>query len=141
MKNEPNFLGVYSHNNLPKRETVNTKQKNNSLIVNYHDDDQQGSHWVAIYGKNEFYDSFGVVPSQIIQNWIRDTYRIKKGMIQYPSHQQQHLTTSTCGYFCMEYIRLRNKGLDMYDIVHNHLHFDTLENEKKIMNNYNAHIS
>jgi len=141
MKDQPNFLGVYSHNNLPNRKDVNVNQSNNSLIINYNDDDQAGSHWVCVYGKNEFYDSFGVVPSTTIQNWIRNIYKTKKGNIHYPSHQQQHLTTSTCGYFCMEYIRLRNKGIDMYDILHNHLNFDTLENEKKIMKYYNASIS
>ncbi len=128
MKDEPNFIGVYSHDTLP---LIKHPKANTSLIINYNNQDEPGSHWVACYGK-EFYDSFGVVPSSTIQNWLRKTYHLDKGDIVYPSHQQQHITSVLCGYYCILFIKYRNKGMSMYDILHNHLNFSTIENEEVV---------
>lgn len=125
MKDIDGFIGVYSHDTLPN---LNHTQNNTSLIINYHNEGMPGSHWVACYN-NEFYDSFGIVPSKTIQDWLRKTYHLKKGDIQYPSHQQQHLTSVLCGYYCIYYITQRNKGFSMYDILYSMLDFDTFENE------------
>ena len=78
MKNEPNFIGVFPHDKLPNH---NLSGKD-SLIVNYNNYNQPGSHWVAIYG-NQFFDSFGIVPSDTIQDWMRKSAKLNVGEIHY----------------------------------------------------------
>ena len=62
-KNEPKFNG-YSRDNLPKMI------KNGAYIVNLDEYLDSGTHWVALYEKNNeitYFDSFGVehVPKEI----------------------------------------------------------------------------
>ena len=56
-ENEPRFNGVYSRDNLPK--TI----KNGAYVINLHEYEDVGTHWVALYVKNNeviYFDSFGV---------------------------------------------------------------------------------
>ena len=63
-KNEPRFNGVYSRDNLPK--TI----KNGAYVINHDEHKDVGTHWIALYVKNNeitYFDSFGVenVPKEI----------------------------------------------------------------------------
>ena len=63
-KNEPRFNGVYSRDNLPK--TI----KNGAYVINLDEYEDVGTHWIALYVKNNeviCFDSFGVerVPKEI----------------------------------------------------------------------------
>ena len=56
-KNEPRFNGVYSRDNLPK--TI----KNGACVTNLDEYEDVGTHWIALYVKNNeitYFDSFGV---------------------------------------------------------------------------------
>ena len=51
------FNGVYSRNNLPKT------QKNGAYVINLDEYADVGTHWIALYVKNNeitYFDSFGV---------------------------------------------------------------------------------
>jgi len=132
MKNEPNFIGVFSHDTLP---ILNNPISTTSLIVNYNNSNEAGSHWVATYG-TQFYDSFGVIPSDIIQKWIRTTYKIPKGHIEYVEHQQQKIESSLCGFYCMFFIKKRNEGYSYDTIVHKMLDYNTDTNQELIKEFY-----
>ena len=57
-KNDPRFNGVYSRVNLPK--TI----KNGAYIINLDEYADVGTHWIALYVKDNkitYFDSFGVV--------------------------------------------------------------------------------
>ena len=57
MENEPRLNGVYSRDNLPK--TI----KNKAYILNPDEYADAGTHWVALYVKNNeviYFDSFDV---------------------------------------------------------------------------------
>ena len=57
-KNDPRFNGVYSRVNLPK--TI----KNGAYVINLDEYADVGTHWIALYVKDNkitYFDSFGVV--------------------------------------------------------------------------------
>ena len=63
-ENERSFNGVYSRDNLPK--TI----KNGAYVINLDEYADVGTHWIALYVKNNeviYFDSFGVeyVPKEI----------------------------------------------------------------------------
>ena len=56
-KNEPRFNGVYSRDNLPK--TI----KNGAYLINLDEYADVGTHWIALYVKDNeitYFDSFGI---------------------------------------------------------------------------------
>ena len=62
-KNEPRFNDLYSRDNLPKT-------KNGACVINLDEYADVGTHWIALYVKNNeitYFDSFGVehVPKEI----------------------------------------------------------------------------
>ena len=63
-KNEPRFNGAYSRDNLPK--TI----KNGACVINLDEYADVGTHWIALYVKDNeisYFDFFGVehVPKEI----------------------------------------------------------------------------
>ena len=63
-QNEPKFNGVYSRDNLPD------KIKDGAYVINLDEYSDIGTHWVALYIKNNnitYFDSFGVehIPKEI----------------------------------------------------------------------------
>ena len=64
-KNEPRFNSVFSRNNLPKK-----KIKDGAYIINLDEYANVGTHWIALFCKNNeivYFDSFAVeyIPEQI----------------------------------------------------------------------------
>ena len=80
-QNEPKFNGVYSRDNLPN------KLKDGAQVINLDEHSDIGTHWVALYVKNNeitYFDSFGVehIPKEIIKlidckNVIANIFRIQ----------------------------------------------------------------
>ena len=63
-KNEPKFNGVYSRDNL------NEKIKNGAYVINLDENSDIGTHWIALYIRNNdviYFNSFGVehIPKEI----------------------------------------------------------------------------
>ena len=63
-ENEPRFNGVYSRDNLSKLI------EKGAYIINLDEYAEVGTHWIALYAKNDkiiYFDSFGVehVPKEI----------------------------------------------------------------------------
>ena len=99
-QNEPKFNGVYSRNNL-------SIIKDGAYIINLHEYESIGTHWIALYVNAEnvtYFDSFGIehIPKEIRKsngnkNVIGNIYRI------------QAYDSITCGYFCMGFINFMLK--------------------------------
>ena len=95
-ENEPRFNGVYSRDNLPK--TI----KNKAYIINTDEYADAGTHWVALYVKNDeitYFDSFGIehVPKEIKKfighkDIITNIFRIQAD------------NSIMCGCFCIGFI-------------------------------------
>ena len=92
---EPRFNGVYSGDNLPKR-------KNGAYVINLDEYADIGTHWIALYVKNNkitYFDSFGVehVPKEIKRF-------IKHKSIKTNIFRIQADNSIMCGYFSIGFI-------------------------------------
>ena len=80
-ENESRFNGVYSRDNLPN------KIKDGAYVINLDEYSDIGTHWIALYVKNNnitYFDSFGVehIPKKFIKftgrkNVITNIFRIQ----------------------------------------------------------------
>ena len=104
-ENEPRFNGVYSRDNLPK--TI----KNGAYVINLDEYVDVGTHWIALYVKNNeviYFDNFGIehIPKEVKKSiGVRNIKTNTFGMQAYDSVM--------CGYFCIGFIdfMLKNKSL------------------------------
>jgi hypothetical protein len=104
-----NFLGVFAHDQLPTHPPVGS-----SLIVNYSNSNQEGTHWVALMdlGTNntKYFDSYGFDPddlrlllsrqSTFIRYLKRHTAR--GGKVHYNEFEFQALESDTCGEYAVK---------------------------------------
>ena len=113
-QNEPRFNGILFRDNLPKI-------KDGAYIINLDEYSDSGTHWVALYVKNNnvtYFDSFGVehIPKEIkafinrslssamqSKNIITNIFRI------------QAYDSITCRYFCIGFIDFMFKGKTLID--------------------------
>ena len=101
------FNGVYSRDNL------HNKIKDGAYVINLDGYSDIGTHWIALYVKNNditYFDSFGVqhIPMEIIKfvgrkNVIANIFRL------------QAYDSIMCGYFCIGFINFMFKGKTLTD--------------------------
>ena len=94
-QNEPRFNGVYSRDNLPKI-------KGRIFVINLDKYSNIGTHWVALYVRNNdiaYFDSFGVehIPEET-------KAFIGNKNIQKKIFRIQTYDSIMCGYFCIGFI-------------------------------------
>ena len=63
---------------------------------------------------------------------MRKSGKLNVGEIQYSTLKIQDDLSVMCGYYCIYFIKERNRGRSMYDIIHGDFGFDTKSNEKVI---------
>ena len=101
-ENESRFNGVYSRDNLPN------KIKDRAYVINLDEYSYIGTHWIALYVKNNditYFDSFGVehIPKEIIKF-------IKNKNIKTNIFKIQAYDSIIVGYFCIGFINFMFKG-------------------------------
>ena len=101
-ENESRFNGVYSRDNLPN------KIKDGAYVINLDEYSDIGTHWVALYVKNNditYFDSFRVehIPKEIIK------FIGRKNVIANISRIQAY-DSIMHGYFCIGFINFMLKG-------------------------------
>ena len=108
-QNEPRFNGVFSRNNLPK------KNKDGACIINLDEYADVGTHWIALFCNwNEivFFNSFGVehVPEEIKE--FVGSKNIKANIFRVQANN-----SLICGYFSIGFIdfMLAGKKIDWFD--------------------------
>jgi hypothetical protein len=106
----PFFKGVFASDEIVRLKVKKNEQL--AMVINLEDHNQGGSHWVAVYNdKNlpymEYYDSYGLEPPIEIEKLAS---RLKKP-IMYNPYQQQKITSTRCGYYCIHYIIKRYSGM------------------------------
>ena len=124
-ENEPRFNGVYSRDNLPN------KNKDGVYVINLDEYSDIGTHWIALYVKNNditYFDSFGVehIPKEIIKfigrkNVIANIFRI------------QAYDSILWGYFCIAFINFMFKGKTLTDFTNLFSPYDFKKNDDIIM--------
>ena len=106
-ENESRFNGVYSRDNLPN------KIKDGAYVINLDEYSDNGTHWIALYVKNNvvtYFDSFGVehIPKEI------KTF-IKNRNIKINIFRMQACDSIMCGYFCIAFTDFMFKGKSLTD--------------------------
>jgi hypothetical protein len=111
--NEPNFIGVYPRDRLPK---VNRTPV--GLVINTDTSAEPGEHWVAIYlddATGEYFDSFGERPAfEEIYNFLE---KHCPGGWKYNAFALQGLSSTVCGQHCIFYLRMRLMGRSFSDVL------------------------
>ena len=107
-QNEPRFNGVYSRDNLQKI-------KNGAYIVNLDEYYNIGTHWVALYVKNNdvtYFNSFRVehIPKKI-RTFINNK-NIKTNIFRILAHDSM-----MCGYYCIGFIDCMLAGKTLTEIT------------------------
>ena len=123
-KNEPRFNGVYSRDNLPK--TI----KKGAYVINLDEYTDIGTHWIALYVKNNeviYFDSFGVehIPKEI--NKFIGNKDIKANIFRLQAYD-----SIMCGYFCIEFINYMFDGKSLIDFTSLFSPHDFKKNNKTI---------
>lgn len=124
------FDGVFSRDNL------NIFNKDGTYIINLDKYDNIGTHWVAIYLKNNnvtYFDSFGIeyIPKEI-------TKLINDKSIKSNIFRIQSLNSILCGYFYIGFIEytFNNLGLNEYTKLFLVTDFD--KNDQIILDYFNV---
>ena len=124
------FDGVFSRDNL------NIFNKDGAYIINLDKYDNIGTHWVAIYLKNNnvtYFDSFGIeyIPKEI-------TKLINDKSIKSNIFRIQLLNSILCGYFYIGFIEytFNNLGLNEYTKLFLVTDFD--KNDQIILDYFNV---
>ena len=124
-ENEPRFNGVYSRDNLPKQI------KGGAYIINLDEYADIGTHWIAMYVKNNeviYLGSFGVehVPKEI-KKFIGNKDIITN------LYRTQHFHSIMCGYFCVEFTHFMVAGKSLIDFTSSFSPYDFKKNDDIIL--------
>ena len=101
-ENESRFNGVYSRDNLPN------KIKDGAYVINLDEYSDIGTHWIALYVKNNdatSFDSFGVehIPKEI-KAFIKNS-NVKTNIFRIQAYDSKMRL-----YFCIGFINFMFKG-------------------------------
>jgi len=100
------FLGVFPCNVQPK---INKNTKNFSLIFNESKHDEDGTHFIAIYSRDNtiyYFDSLGLkCENEYILKFMN---QFGRNIIQ-NDKQIQSYNSIFCGYFCLSFITFMTK--------------------------------
>ena len=124
-KNEPRFNGVYSRDNL--RKTI----ENGAYVINLDEYEDVGTHWIALYVKNNeitYFDSFGVehVPKEI-KKFIGHK-NIKTNIFRIQADN-----SIMCGYFSIGFIDFMFAGKILIDFISLFSPYDFKKNDDIIL--------
>ena len=105
-ENEARFNGVYSRDNLPN------KAKDGAYVINLDEYSDIGTHWIALYLKNNditYFDSFGVehIPKEIKAFINRpSSSALQNRNIKTNIFRIQAYDSIMCGYFVLDLLIL-----------------------------------
>ena len=124
-KNEPRFNGAYSRDNLPK--TI----KNGACVINLDEYADVGTHWIALYVKDNeisYFDFFGVehVPKEI-KKFIGHK-NIKTNIFKIQADN-----SIMGGYFCTGFIEFMLAGKSLIDFTGLFSPYDFKKNDDIIL--------
>ena len=125
-ENESRFNGVYSRDNLPN------KIRDGAYVINLDEYSDIGTHWIALYVKNNditYFDSFGVehIPKEI-------TKFIKNKNIKTNIFRIQAYDSIMCGYFCIGFIDFMFKEKTLTEYTNLFSPNDFKRNDDTILN-------
>ena len=139
MKSEKGFRGVFTIDLLPKK----IKSFENG-IINLDISTGNGTHWVCYYNDPkynfvEYFDPFGEyklknikLKKEKIPKEIVAYLKTSNKELRYNSSFLQKPLSVNCGYFCMKYIRERNKNRNPIEVLYSFTQLPSNYNENII---------
>lgn len=129
------FRGTYA-----KNETIpfiNTKTPS-AYIINYDTRSEEGSHWVAIFIRNDilFYFDSLCLDFTLDPLMFNNILSLKKLFIVSNPARLQSLTTSTCGLYCLLFIYFLARNIPYSTFLNYFKRNDYAYNEKYVLNLY-----
>jgi hypothetical protein len=105
-------------NVLPKDRLPKNVQYPSAYVINTHKSNQPGEHWLAVFynknGKCTFFDSFGFSPNLYgLERFIEKS----STSWEYNSMRLQEYGSVVCGYYCIYFIQLMSRGLELNEIL------------------------
>ena len=142
MINEKGFKGIFSIDLLPKK--INSFENG---IVNLDISTGKGTHWVCYYNDPaydfvEYFDPYGEykwgniqikkekIPKEIVNNLSSSHNKD----LRYNSSFLQKPLSVLCGYFCMKYIKERNRGKSPIQVLYSFTQQLSHYNESWVLN-------
>ena len=129
LRKDDNYLGTFPLDRLP--ELPNQFPK--SIIINTHQSNKPGDHWIAIIltEKHAFYfDSFGLgIVDQQIQHFLLPRY----SNIIFNSLCIQHILSDKCGYYCIYFVKSVHNLKSYYKFLSNFMIDDLKLNDYIVM--------
>ena len=125
-EDKPKFNGVYSGDNLPNKIT------DGAYVINLDENSDIGTHWVALYAKNNdiaYFDSFAVehTPKEI-------KVFIKNKNVKTNIFRIQAYDSILCGYFCIGFINFMFKGKSLTKYTNLFSPNDFKKNDDTVLN-------
>ena len=125
-ENESRFNSVYSRGNLPN------KKKGGAYVINLDGYSDIGTHWIALYVKNNditYFDSFEVehIPKEV-KAFINNK-NIKTNIFRIQAYD-----SIMCGYFCIGFINFMLKGKSLIEYINLFSSNDFKKNDDTILN-------
>ena len=125
VSNNRAFNVVFSRDNLPK--TI----KNGAYVINLDEYAEIGTHWIALYAKNNefiYFNSFGIehIPKEI-KRFIGHK-DIKTNIFRIQANN-----SIMCGYFCIGFIDFMFAGKNLIDFTCLFFPYDFEKNDKIIL--------
>ena len=106
------FRGIFSRDNLPM------KIKNKECgIINLDDTIGAGTHWVCYRNDeiSEYFDPFGLTLPKEVEKYLNTS-----GLpLFYSPDEIQERNSVLCGYWCLYYLKERQNGKSISDVIHN----------------------
>ena len=105
--------------------------KNGAYVINLDEYADVGTHWIALYAKNDeviYFDSFGVeyIPKEIIK-FTGNNKDIKTNTLRLQTYD-----SIICGYFCIGFIDFMIAGKSLIDFTSLFSLYDFKKNDKII---------
>lgn len=123
----PDFIGVFSCNNLPKTFPISF-----ALVVNTDPDYKSGRHWQAVVVRDNiahFFCSFGGPPRVQSIKQFCDNFPL----IFYNQKKHQKLNEETCGAYCIYVINEMASGRSFNSILDT---FNRIKRDDLFVRNY-----
>ena len=116
LSSEPNFVGCFARDRLPKK----TKRPA-GLVINTDKASESGSHWVAYFisddGRSEYFDPLGEpIPSNEILKFVKHNAGNAWMNTVYNNASFQSNYSTKCGQFCIFYLRNRLRGRSICEV-------------------------
>lgn len=127
LKDCESFVGVFMADTIPRSNNhksnglMREKKKSigeQGMIINLDSSNELGSHWVAFWnnadGTGEYFDSFGSPPPSYIKMSLEC---LSPSRIIYSNAALQHKSSSSCGLYCIFFIKHKCLGASLPRIL------------------------